>query len=251
MLAAFRAGKSPYKIMASRIFDVPYDDIDETTQEGWFMRWVGKNAVLGLGYQMGAPKFRATCLKYGQDIDEELALRTVNIYRETNYKIKEFWYIAFAAFKQAVENINQIVNLGPIQLACDGKYLFVKLPSGRTLTYVTPRVATVEKDLGPTEVIQYKGLNSKTRQWQWIELYGGKITENLVQAIARDLMMQGMFNCIDAGFDFLLTVHDQILCESDRAGRLDEYIGLMTKTPRWAVGFPIEAEGKECRRFSK
>lgn len=251
MLNDFIAGRDVYKVMATRIFGVKYSDIDEETHEGWFMRWVGKNAILGLGYQMGALKFEATCEKYGQPIDSDLAQRTVDIYRNTNHRIRQLWYSADDCFKNCIRHPNQVYTLGPVSMAFNGRYVFVRLPSGRTITYITPRITTVEKDWGPTQVIQYKGIDSKTRQWVWIELYGGKIVENIVQAIARDLMAHGIFNVIDAGFSFLLSVHDQILCEHPEEGRLDEYLDLMTEVPAWAKGFPLAAEGKECRRFSK
>lgn len=245
MLNEFRSGRDIYKIMASDIFNVDYENVT------WFERFVGKQSVLGLGFQMGAPKFLATCIGYGQDIGEELAEYTVRFYRNKYDKVKSFWYHANDQYMAAIRNPNRIYTVGPCQVASNGRYLFVQLPSGRTLTYPMPRIAIVEKDWGPTEQIQYMGIHSKTRQWRWIDLYGGKITENLVQAIARDLMQYGIFKIVDAKFDFLLSVHDQILAQHDEAGHLEMFIDLMTTTPPWASDFPLTAEGKECLRFSK
>lgn len=245
MLNEFRSGEEVYKAMAASIFNVSIHNVT------WFERFVGKQAILGLGYQMGAPKFLATCINYGQDIGEELAERTVGIYRTKYFRIKEFWYEANDTLMLAIRNPNKVYSLRSCRVASNGRYLFVQLPSGRTITYPMPRIGIVEKDWGPTEQIQYMGIHSKTRQWTWIDLYGGKITENLVQGIARDLMAVGMTNVIDAGFDFLLTVHDQILAEHEQSGLLEEYIELMTTPPVWASDYPLAAEGKECYRFSK
>lgn len=244
MLNEFRSGEDVYKIMATSIFNIPVKSV------GWFERFVGKQAILGLGYQMGWPKFQATCESYGQPIDDELAQHTVDVYRDKYHRIRNFWYQANDTFMMAIRNPNRVYALGACRIASNGRYLFAQLPSGRTITYPMPRISVVEKDWGPTEQVQYMGINSRINKWTWIDLYGGKITENLVQGIARDLMAVGMRNVIDAGFNFLLTVHDQILADGE-PGRLEEYIELMTAPPDWASDFPLRAEGKECLRFSK
>jgi len=252
MLKNFRKGRDVYKVEASRIYGVPYESIDEKTQEGWLQRWVGKTAVLGLGYQMGPDRFMGTCHDYGQKhITLAFSKQVVAAYREANYKIKELWYQAFDVFKFAIQHRNKIVSLGPVKVSSNGRYLFAKLPSGRTITYVMPQMYMADKSWGPTEQIRYKGIDSKTYKWTWIDLYGGKIVENLVQAIARDIMCERTLALIDHGFEFLFTVHDQIICQADTDDRLDEYLYIMSECPDWAEGFPVKAEGKVCQRFTK
>jgi DNA polymerase len=248
MLLAFRKRTPIYEAMAAKIFDIPIEQVQ------FFERFVGKQAVLGLGYQMGWLKFYNTCLDYGQDIGHDLAKHAVKVYRGENEHIVNFWYTINDACMTAIRNTGKVfvvqTRYCAIRIVSTGKYMFIQLPSGRTLTYLVPRISVVTKDWGDIEQIQYRGLDEKN-QWRWIDLYGGKLTENIVQAVARDVMRDGIFRVIDAGFEFKLSVHDQILCQSKKSGRLDEYVGLMTTVPDWANGFPIAAEGKECLRFSK
>jgi DNA polymerase len=245
MLRNFRSKEPIYELMAVDIFNKPLESI--TFKE----RFVGKQAVLGLGYQMGANKFLETCINYGQDIGIDLATTAVEVYREKNFKIVNFWRFLNDTVMEAIEAPGTVRQIGPCKVASTGKFMFIQLPSGRSITYCMPRTAMVKKEWGRIPQIQYMGLHSKTNQWTWIDLYGGKLLENIVQAVARDVMREGIFSIVDAGFEFLLSVHDQILAQAEEPGRLKEFINLITHVPSWANGFPLAAEGKQCLRFSK
>ena len=96
------------------------------------------------------------------------------------------------------------------------------------------------------------GVNGVTRKWERIPTYGGKLTENIVQAIARDLLAYAMLNIEKAGYEIVLTVHDEIIAEMDKKkGSVEEFEVLMERLPKWAEGLPLKAEGYSCERYQK
>lgn len=255
LLRAFRTHGKVYEDMASQIFACELLEVDDD------QRFVGKQAVLGCGYQAGAAKFLEMCISYGRDIGEELAEKAVSTYREKNSEVVDLWYAAEKAVKSAVRNPGKIYSFGvgvEILVRSTGKYLKIRLPSGRDLHYSMPRVEVVEKvfkegeDPVMIEQIRYMGVDSYTRRWTLIDLYGGKIIENVVQALCRDLMCYALVNLIDEGYDFLFTVHDEIVCQTISGTRtINDYIMTMTALPDWAPEFPLAAEGHIAQRFSK
>ena len=197
------------------------------------------------------------CATYGVTIDDEMAKHAVDTYRSSYPKIVNFWHEAQDKFMTAIRHKNRKVFLGPITIAFTGRYLYARLPSGRTITYAAPSIVivkkTFDKEQGPVNIqqIQYWGIDSLTRKWSRQYLYGGKIVENLVQGICRDLMCHAINQLVYAGFEVLFHVHDQIISQSDNPNRMPAYIKQMTSMPQWARGFPLAAEGKVCQRFSK
>ena len=128
----------------------------------------------------------------------------------------------------------------------DGAWLRIRLPSGAYLCYPNPQVA----DDGKT--LSFMGTNQFTRKWERVKTYGGKLTENAVQAIARDLLVSGMFNLEAAGYPIVLTVHDEIVSEVDEGfGSVNAAARLMCKLPEWAAGLPVTAEGYRTKRYKK
>lgn len=124
--------------------------------------------------------------------------------------------------------------------------MFIELPSVRRLAYVKPRLG--ENRFGGTSIL-YEG-TSTGRKWGTLETYGGKLTENIVQAIARDLLVYGMHRVSEAGHRIVMHVHDEIVVETTTAA-VDEICDLMTTAPDWAAGLPLAADGYECEFYRK
>jgi DNA polymerase len=128
----------------------------------------------------------------------------------------------------------------------DGAWLRVRLPSGRCLCYIKP-------DVDDAGQITYWGVNQYTRQWGKIKTYGGKLVENIVQAWARDVLAYRMREIELAGFDIVLTVHDELITEADDnpARSVDDLVDFMADAPPWADGCPLAAAGFETYRYRK
>lgn len=244
-LRLFREGKDVYKVMACAIFSKRIDDI---TKED---RQLGKQAVLGCGYQMGAPKFKLTCAKYKIIIEDALAEKAVAAYRDTNDLVVKMWWNQERAAKKAVQT-RKPVKCGKIVWGVVRGYLYCRLPSGRCLAYPAPKIEMGKTPWGEMrEQLSYKSLDDKNR-WIRIRTYGGKLVENITQAVCRDVMAEAMLRLDAAGYQIRFTVHDEIVCEApDDFGSMDEFMALLTKAPKWAVGFPINAEGWCEKRYRK
>lgn len=184
-----------------------------------------------------------------KDIAEQLleSKRIIMAYRTKYTKVVKMWY----AVQEAA--ISAMVN-GPQKAArCRFEYraswLLVTLPSGRVLRYYKPEIKT--NKWGKTS-LTHRGVNSMTKRWERQSTYGGKLVENIVQAIARDIMAEGMLRCRNAGYPIVMTVHDEIVAEvPEHFGTVAEFESLMTTRPLWAAGCPIAAEGWRGRRYRK
>nr|WP_068432507.1 DNA polymerase [Magnetospirillum sp. XM-1]CUW38818.1 Putative Phage-like DNA polymerase\ len=250
LVELFRSGGKIYEEMAGFIYDKPASEI---TKDG-IERQLGKTAVLGCGYGMGAAKFQATCEKQGIGIDDDLAKLAVAKYREKNDRIVAFWYDIEDAAIEAVRNPGQPVKHRHITYGFDGKYLRCLLPSGRKLWYARPRIEMDEKFFGK-EGLTYLGVNSLTKKWGVQRTYGGRLVENITQAVARCLLASAMLRLEAAGYRSVLTVHDEIVAEVPEGwGSVSEMERLMSEVPAWAqVGrvLPVAAEGWRGKRYRK
>ena len=235
LVETFRKGGDVYKEMASAIYNV---DVESVTDG---QRQVGKMAILGCGYGMGGKRFAEQCATMGIKVDEDEAKRIVSVYREKNNRIAQYW--------RDVENdfVDMVKEAGRV------RSVELPLPSGRSLTYHNPRIIQRETPWGAMrDTAQVDTLNSVTRQWVSQIIWGGLLTENVVQATARDMMATAMMALEIKGYPVILSVHDEIICEvPDGFGSLDEMIDIMTRVPAWAEGCPINAEGKEGKRYRK
>jgi DNA polymerase len=260
LVQAFFAGGQIYERMAAHIYGKSVDEIGNPSME----RHVGKGAVLGCGYQMGGKKFSAQLYKDTGILLEASEKRTdppgeadlvVSAYRAMNHKIVEFWGQIEAAARLAILKPGRVTRCGRggmIKFVKRGKFLWCILPSGRPLGYCQPSIERRKTKVGIREQIRYSGLNSITRKWVRTSTYGGKLTENVVQAMARDLMVSGMKRTDAAKYPVVLTVHDEILADvPDNHGSLDEFQSLMRETPKWAKSCPVEVEGWEGERYRK
>lgn len=250
LLEAFRDGRPIYKEMAAQIYDKPVAAIEKGTIE----YQIGKNAILGAGYGMGPVKFRDMVkLQTGIEISEEFAEHAIATYRRQHPAIKNHWYAVDKAAIRAVENPGAVFRAGPIKFTARGAYLWMILPSGRPLAYFQPKIVERETPWGDVRpAVEISHENQVTRQWERSALYGGLLVENEVQAISRDVMAEGMLAVEANAYPLILTVHDEIVSEREKGGgSVEEFIGLMSKTPEWAPGLPIAAEGWRGERYRK
>lgn len=243
----FRDGADIYVEMASSIFSKSPDEV--TKHE----RMIGKIAILGLGYGMGAAKFADTVENWGLERPtDEFAKEVVDAYRGRFRKIKNLWYKTDEAARTAIECRGQLFQVGRTAWKADANWLRCRLPNGRKFYYPRPSVERVEKWGQMTDEIRYWTVDSVTRQFKKTSTYGGKLVENLVQAVARDLLVDAMLRLEAAGFRILCTIHDEIVCQkSDKQLELADVERLMTVVPDWAEGCPIAVEGFEAERYRK
>lgn len=129
----------------------------------------------------------------------------------------------------------------------------LRLPSGRLLFYYDPRVDPCRASWGAMkECVTYMTVDSMTKKWVRTNTYGGKLAENVTQAICRDLMAEAMIRVEAAGYPVVMTVHDELVCEVPEGfGSVEEFCAIMSEVPAWASGFPIRAEGWRGKRYRK
>lgn len=221
-------------------------------------RQMGKQAVLGLGYQMGAPKFLDTCAKYGMFLELEFAKYVVDKYRNRFSKVKQMWWDQEEAAIAAVKRKGQTIKCGRVAwrvVQYDGfEVLHCKLPSGRLLSYVDPLVVQRPTPWGANkDALTFMGVNALSKKWCRQDTYGGMIVENITQAVARDLMAEAMLRADEGSvYDVILSVHDELIAEADDGQGSDrEFEHVMAELPDWAEGCPVAAEGWSGHRYKK
>ena len=223
------------------MFKVPMEEITK----GSPLRQKGKIAELALGYggSVGALKAMGA-LSMG--LTEEELKPLVDAWRKANPNIVKLWWDVDAAAINAVKE-GMKVNLGRISFSVEKGILFITLPSGRRLSYIKPRIIQNQYH---KDTVTYEGAGA-SRKWERIESYGPKFVENIVQAIARDILAEAMLRADIAGFQIVLHVHDEIVAEEKDDSRLPELISLMSETPTWAVGLRLSADGYSCSYYKK
>lgn len=250
-LDVFRRNECIYMAMATEIYGRLINDKEAQAEE----RQMGKQAVLGLGYQMGAKKFQATLAeKYGIFIELEFAQKIVDAYRNKFWRVKKMWWNQEAAAIAAVNTPGRVVKCGRVQWCCFDGFLHCKLPSGRLLGYCDPRVIKKPTPWGEKkDALTYMGVDPYTKKWRRQDTYGGMLVENITQATARDLMAEAMLRCHDDGlYDVILSVHDELIAECDMdQGSVKDFEAAMAHTPAWADGCPVKAEGWTGLRYKK
>jgi DNA polymerase len=228
--------------MAASLFRVP---VEQVTSE---QRRIGKNLVLGCGYGLGHVKFVEYSDKAGVTIDEKFSRMAVTAYRETHPAVVAYWGTLQRAFTHVVQH-RTTVTAHRCEFGWWRGWVYIQLPSGRRLYYFDARAETVPGRNGmPSTALSYDSSGGEHRD----HLYGGKIAENIVQAVARDMMVNGMWNAERAGYPVVGTVHDEVLSERPHGqGTVEEYVSALCRLPRWAGDCPISAEGFETVRYRK
>lgn len=234
----FREGKDIYCSSASRMFGVPVEKHGVNSH----LRQKGKIAELALGYggSVGALKAMGA-LEMG--LTEEELQPLVTAWREANPHITRFWWDVDAAVKKAVANKTSVVSHG-FRFYYQSGMLFIDLPSGRRLSYVKPRIGM---NRFGSDCVTYEGTNLGT--WTRLETYGPKVTENIVQAVARDILayaMKTLRHCFIVG-----SVHDELIIEGSPGVSLQAVCDQMGRTPPWISGLLLRADGYECEFYKK
>lgn len=245
-LEMFRKGEDLYKDLAQKIYHLR--SISEVTKA---QRELGKRGILGCGYGMGAKKFKMTCKTHANiEIEEMFSEQVIEIYRSNYRTVVNLWYSQEAAAIKAVKT-GLCITSGKIKWKTHGGFLYCRLPSGRCLAYCHPKIEFVETPWGEKrEALTFMSVNSLTKKWERGSTYGGSIVENITQAVARDIMVNGMMNAKLMGFDVLLTVHDELITEFHAPAKsaLEE---AMVHLPKWAEGLPIKVETWSSGRYEK
>lgn len=248
LVEEFALGKDPYKGMASVIYGVPFDKVVKMQRE------VGKRAILGCGYGMGPDKFqRSLDEQYGIKIDAALAERTVSAYRARYPKIPKLWQALGDGFVRAVRGKHAKIQAGPLEMGmteiAGQPFAYIRLPSGRAIFYGWPVIA--ESKFGQAEVRYFGRDNySPGKHWGHVSTWGGKITENVIQAVSRDLLADIMIRASDAGFPLAFTVHDELVVEGPPE-RLHEFEAIFKKKPEWARTLATGVEVYAAGRYRK
>ncbi len=266
-LQMFKDGVDPYKAMAAKIFK---KSILEITDEE---RQVGKAAVLGCGFQMGGKKFMTSAWDvYRAKVTLDMAKVAVTAYREVHYPVTEMWEQYQNACMFAVEHPERRYRVGKVKFYMEDRFLKIELPSGRKLSYCDPLVLweTVQLKNDEGEVTSsfkakkftYMAVNMKAKKedctipkWTREKSYGGKIVENVVQAVARDILAEAMVRADSECFEVLMHSHDELVSEfqvSENPKRVAEnYKRIMETLPAWAEGLPLKSGGWTGDRYKK
>ncbi len=246
VLDVFRTHGKIYEATASQMFGVPMDKIKKGNPEYGY-RQKGKVATLALGYQGGTGSLVSMgALRMG--LEENELPDIVSRWRKSNPNIVNFWYTLDAASREVVERSRRIeLQNGRLVLAreCDTgnglDFMTIRLPSGRKLYYPAPHMG-VNRFGNPS--VCYWGLNQTTKKWQEIETYGGKLAENITQAVARDCLAETIERLEEAGHKVVFHIHDEVVIDApaDRAN-LEDVVKAMSIPPSWATDLPLNADG--------
>jgi DNA polymerase bacteriophage-type len=267
----FASGGKIYETMGALIFGLTVDEVAElhATKKDIIPRFVGKETVLGCGYGMGWAAFRRNAKKKGGVIlSEEIARRGIDGWRESCPRVVEYWRELEDAARHAIEQPGTVHWAKPFAFRVIGKWLQMRLPSGRVLWYRRPTIEPDAKDLEGLDAgetvpryrwkIHFWGVNGYTKQWQKESTWGGKILENGVQGMCRDLLANAQLNHERAGFTPVLSVHDEAISEIPIGFRglsdeqiVIEFMSIMNDIPGWANGLPVKSEGGIGVRYAK
>jgi len=234
LVSAFANGEDVYKKMASRIYGIGEEDVSAA------QRFVGKTTILGAGYGMGAVRFREQLKNFGTKIDKWEAQRVIKIYREANYDIYNLW--------RAAQNMLVYLSRGDALsfgrgnlLTVDVEHSALQLPSGLLLRYAdlqNEKGYAGQANFGTGLELSYQTRRGRTR------IYGGKVIENVCQALARCIIGDQMLK-ISKKYQVVLTVHDSVVCcvADEEVEEAQNYIETcMREVPDWADGLPIDCE---------
>lgn len=279
---AFDRGVGPdlYKLAYAKSFNVASDAVSKD------QRQIGKVQELALGYGGGVGAFSTFASAYGIDLNalaelvyeglpKDLVERSQaywgvctkdkdkskthgmsqktfvtcdtikRAWRRAHPNISSVWSSLEDAVGQAIAHPNQICEIRGLRIAANRDWLRIKLPSGRVLCYPRPQ--------STAGVVSYLGVNQYTRKWTRLETYGGKIFENICQAVARDVLAHAMHGAEDAGYEIVLSVHDELITETPDTQDydVDSLSEILSTNPPWAQGLPLAAAGFETYRYKK
>ncbi len=239
---AFAEGEDIYCQSASQMFGVP---VEKNGING-HLRGKGKIAELACGYggSVGALKAMGA-LEMGIEEDELQAI--VDSWREANPNIVQLWWDTDNVIKNVIKTRSR-VKFKNLVFSYEKGILFIQLPSGRRLSYIKPQMG-VNRFGGESITYEGTGLGNK---WERIESYGAKFVENIVQAIARDILAGAMLNLSNQGYEIVMHIHDEVVLEVPKGtSSVEEVNEIMRVQPIWAKGLVLDADGFECEFYQK
>ncbi|MDO4728456.1 MAG: DNA polymerase [Bacteroidota bacterium] len=240
-----------YEASASQMFGVPIETIAKG-KENYGLRQKGKVAELALGYQ-GSSGALISMGALNMGLTEEELPGIVQMWRNANKRIVDLWYSVGNAAIETVQT-GKTTYIKGVTFAKEGSlskgldFLTITLPSGRKLHYASP--STRENSWG-SQVITYKSSNQTTGKWETTETYGGKLVENIVQAIARDCLAVSIFRLNYLGYKIVMHIHDEIVVEVDKETTVEEICEIMGREIEWAKGLILKADGFESEYYRK
>ena len=238
-MKAFANGEDIYCASASKMFGVPVVKHGENGH----LRQKGKVAELACGYGGSVGAMKAMGADALGLSDTELK-QIVTDWREASPHITELWWAVDKAVKKAIKEKTTTETHG-LKMSYEAGFLFIKLPSGRRLAYAKPRIG---ENQFSGESVTYMGINAQ-KKWDRLESYGPKFVENCTQGIARDLLMYSMKTLSHC---FIVAhVHDEMIIEASKDMSLEEVCQQMARTPKWAKGLILRADGYECEFYKK
>lgn len=262
-LEVFRTHGKIYEALASQMFHVPIEKIKKGNPE-YALRQRGKVAELALSYQGGVSAMRRMDVGHNlDDLSDDEVKGIVDRWRETNSMIRDLWNIVDSAAITVITNggaqtIRSETTDAIITLACEldvitgTRYMTILLPSGRKLYYPSPEIG-VNRWGNPS--VSYTGQNQTTKRWERVETYGGKLVENIVQAIARDCLAIAIENLEAQGLHVVFHIHDEVVIDTpawaDEDTMLETVTKIMTKPIPWAQMLPLNADGWVDKFFKK
>ncbi len=271
-------GSDLYKLTYAKAFGVPVESVDKA------QRQIGKVMELAYGYGGGIGAWITFAAAFGIDLEQLAESAVANIpasthaesvgfyewyekqgkplhglskqafvvcnsfkimWREEHPRISAYWAELQQAITAAVNNPQVTYICGRHKIRVDGLWLRISVPGGRCLCYPSPRAEDGK--------ITYMGNNQVTRRWERLSTYGGKLCENITQAVSRDVLAEALIRLDSAGYDVVLSVHDEIICETpDNDSYSHENLGaMMEEKPTWATGLPLAQEGFTTYRYCK
>ena len=247
----FRTHGKIYEASASQMFGVPIESIAKS-KENYHLRQKGKIAELALGYQ-GGPGALTAMGAIDMGLTQEELPEIVRMWRNSNRRIVDLWYSLGNAAVDVIESGSRVA-VKDLLLSREGDlangmdFFTITLPSGRKLYYANP--GTRENSWG-SQVITYKSSNQTSGKWETTDTYGGKLTENVVQAIARDCLAVSIKRLTEKGFKIVMHIHDEVVIEAPMEITVDEVCEIMGQDIEWADGLILRADGFETSYYKK
>ena len=248
VLDVFRGHGKIYEATAANMFGVPIETIVKG-HPNYALRAKGKVATLACGYQ-GGPKALIAMGALKSGIPEEELPGLVKQWRDANPNIVKLWYDAEEAAVSAVRQKTTIKLKHGVRYRYESGVLFADLPSGRSIAYIRPELEP-DPDYGKEGLVYY-GLDQMSKKWVKQRTYGGKLVENLVQAIARDCLAESLRRLDAAGYQIVMHVHDEVVLDVPIGwGSVEEVTKIMSEPIEWAPGLPLAAAGFESNFYRK
>lgn len=248
VLDVFRKGGDIYCATASQMFGVPVEKHGANAE----LRQKGKIAVLALGYGGGVSALEAmggSRMGLSQQEEKDIMLR----WREANPKIVKLWKVIELAAIRALQTGETITINRGIEVGRHWGCLTIKLPSGRTICYPRASIGVERNDgwRGDHPIIEYEGLNQITKKWEKIRTYGGKLTENVVQSIARDILGIVILRAYRESLNIVFHIHDEIIVEAEADQTLKDVEKLFSEPISWCTDLPLKGAGYSTPYYLK